>query len=117
MITEADRKGARAMLNKAKADHASRKKSSNDNLYGACLDGAKFYSLKPVSVNIRTKDINFRRKPMKSCCICETQGGTFYIENGKAFCPNHKYMMDWPESEKQRFINQLKNRSDQNVKE
>lgn len=90
------------LLNHAKADRQSRKRSADNDLNAACLDGAKFIWAKPVSVSSKTPV--FRRKPKIKCWICGDMGGEMIIEGGKAYCRADKQAIQMSQPELNEYL-------------
>ena len=89
------------VLKHAKDERASKKRSADGDLNAACLEGAGFYCRRPVTFFGKGND--YKRK-VNMCCVCGTRGGTFFINDGKAFCREHKQAMYLPGKELAKVI-------------
>ena len=95
------------LLNEAKADMASRKKSTDNNMQQALLEGVSYEVKQPISVvGDPIKAFEFRRKNKIECCICKISSGVFYINNNKKYCSEHKEFMFMDEKERElQYVN------------
>jgi len=104
---ENELRAGQAVLDEAKRDRASRRKSVNSDISAATYEGLNFYDRAPVSLVMSRWE--GRQKPA-ICYICGTRGGSMYVENGNKFCIEHKYLMRAPIEEIERAKKQIKER-------